>query len=104
VRVRRRSDNPSTRSGSALPEAQRLRDLFQVVERRLGRLVTVARIFSQEPMDQVVESSRHLRMHAMQPGNLGRHVREQDRADRVSLKRWPPAQALEQDQSGGIEV
>ena len=86
------------------PLAQRRGDVRQVHQHRLGRLVAVARILAQQPLDGFVQGPRDFQAQASQLRGPHRHVLQEDPAHAVALKGRVPGQALEEHHARRIQI
>ena len=84
--------------------AQRRGDIRQVDEHRLRRLVAVARILAQHPLDDFIQGPRDSQTQAPQFGSTRRHVLQEHPADALTLEGRTPGQALEKHYARRIQI
>jgi hypothetical protein len=106
-RLRQRAA-PVTRAGHeprlAHTALERGGDLVEVGERGRRRLVAVARILSEQALDDVVEHGRYVTPETAELGRRRGEVQAQELAHAVGLEGRAAGQAFEEQRAGGVEI
>ncbi len=87
-----------------VPAAHRRGNRLQIEQRRVGRLIAIARILPEQPVNHFFEGARQGGALRAQRRDRRRHVLEQNRSHAVAVKGGLPREALMQNDSDRVQV